>query len=116
MEQQRRRNVVREISENLDRSPPPQRPHVEIQCVARNDAQPLLTRKTHAQEIRQPPVFFQHGQPRAGFERRAGQSTQAGTDLDEFVARLHVELGDDPAGKVLVVEKILAERFRRREL
>ena len=117
MKQQRRRDVVRQVAEDPHRSPPPERPHVEIQRVTVHDAQPVLARESRA--AGNPPAAgpFPARVSRAPVSRAAPVSApRPGPISTSSSPGLHVELRDDPPGEVLVVQEILPERLRRREL
>ena len=52
---------------------------------------------------------------RAFFKNKLGQRAQAGPDLEDIILRSDLRLIDNPARQVLVVQKVLTERFGRRD-
>ncbi len=69
--------------------------------------------KFFAQEIHEPRVLFQREQTRAAFQNLFRQRTEPGSNFQNKIIRLDLSLIDDPARQILIVQKILAERFDR---
>ena len=63
------------------------------------------------EEIEKALVFFDGQHFAALLQKGFGQGTEAGADFQDLVARRNLRCGDDAADLVLVVQKILAERF-----
>src|SRR5436305_11579320 len=73
----------------------------------------LCIAKFSTQEFDQTNIFLDREDTRATQQNLFGQSTQAGTNLENKIIRLDFSLSDDPTRKVPVVQKILAKCLDR---
>ena len=71
--------------------------------------------ETRAQKIGQSRVLFDRKNARAFLKNKAGQRAESGSNLDNIIICSDLRLIDNPASKILVVQKILPERFGWRE-
>ena len=67
-----------------------------------------------AQEIREARVFLDCENLCAFLKRQLGESAQARSNFYDIIVRNDLRLIDDPARKILVVQKILPESLDRR--
>src|SRR5689334_1608242 len=74
-----------------------------------------LSAEFFAKEFRQPSIFFDRQNLRAGSERGSGDGAKTRTDLEHEIAGRNVRLFHNPTREILVVQKILAERFYRHD-
>ena len=107
-------NIVGEVSDELYPRLGEQAPHVKIQRVSVDDFQPVGL-ETSSQKIRQPRVFLDRQNLRAGGEGKLRQRAQSRPDFDDVIFRREFRPGDDPLREIPVVEEILAKRFDRRD-
>ena len=68
-----------------------------------------VERRVAAQARGEIAIELDHRQPLAAFEQRQRQRAASGTDLDQRVARLRIDRGDDPVDHRQVDEEVLAE-------
>ena len=69
--------------------------------------------ETFAQKIREAGVFLDCENVRAFLKRQLSESAQARSNFYHIIVRNYLRLINDPAGKILVVQKILPESLDR---
>ena len=65
-------------------------------------------RKTRAQKIRQPRVFFQRQHTRSFVQYQFRQCAETWSDFDYIILSSQIGLIDDPPREILIVQKILS--------
>src|SRR5262249_37256001 len=91
------------------------RARIEFKRVDVEQFKPPIS-ETRAQKIRQSPVLFDRKNTRAFLENKESQRAESGSNLDDIIIRSDLRLIDNPASKILFVQKILSERFGWREV
>src|SRR5205814_5500642 len=87
-----------------------QRALIKLERVAMFDVQPG-TGESFAQEINQAFVFFDRKDLCPARENLLGQRTKSRADLNYEISCIDLCLLHNPAGNILIMKKILAERF-----
>ena len=112
-QEQRTRNVVGQVANQLHAAMREKNAGIELQRVSVQDFKALVP-EARTQKLCKSRIFFDRQNVRAFFKKKPGQRAQAGPDLDNVVFRSDLRLIDDPASEVLVVQKVLAESLDRR--
>src|SRR4249919_1710677 len=87
---------------------------IKLQRISIDDFKSLIP-EARTQKLCKSCIFFDRQNMRSSFQKKPGQGAQTGPDLDDIIFRSDLRLIDDPASKVLIVQKVLAERFDRRD-
>ena len=111
-QEQRTRNVVRQIPNQLHAAMSKQNAWIELQRISVDDFKSLIA-KPRTQKFCKSGILFDRENVRAFFENKPGQRAQAGSDLDDIISRSDLRLIDNPASEVLIVQKVLTESFGR---
>src|SRR5262245_32184432 len=112
-QQQRTRNVVRQIANQLDAAMREKNAWIELQRISVDDFKPLIP-EARMQKVCKSRILFDRENVRTFFEKEPGQRAQPGPDFDHKIFRSDLCLIDNPASEILIVEKILAESLYRR--
>jgi len=113
-QEQRTGNVVRQIANQLHAAMREKNAGIELQRVSVDDFESLLP-EARMQKLCKSRIPFDRENVRAFFKNKLGQRAQAGPDLEDIILRSDLRLIDNPARQVLVVQKVLTERFGRRD-
>src|SRR5215510_8484365 len=108
--QQRTRNVVRQIANQLDAAMREKNTWIELQRISVNDFEPLIL-EARTQKVCKSRILFDRENMRPFFQKKPGQRAQSGPDFDHIIFRSDLCLIDNPASEILIVEKILAKRL-----
>src|SRR5256885_15061239 len=111
-QEQRTRNVVRQIPNQLHAAMSKQNAWIELQSISVDDFKSLIP-EARTQKFCKSGILFDRENVRAFFEKKPGQRAQARTDLDHIICRSDSRLIDNPASEVLFVHKVLSESFGR---
>ena len=87
---------------------------IELQRINVDDFKSLIP-EARTQKLCKSRILFDRQNMRAFFQKEPGQRAQAGPDLDHIIFRSDLRLIDNPASEVLIVQKVLAESFGRRD-
>ena len=87
---------------------------IEFQRISVDDFKSLIP-EARTQKLCKSRILFDRENMRAFFQKKSGQRAQAGPDLDHIIFRSDLRLIDNPASEVLIVQKVLAESFGRRD-
>ena len=110
--EQRTRNIVRQIPNQLHPAMSEQNAWIELQRISVDDFKSLVA-KPRTQKFCKSGILFDRKNGRAFFEKKPGQRAQARPDLDHIICRSDLRLIDNPASEVLIVQKVLTESFGR---
>src|SRR5207249_7725933 len=111
-QEQRTRNVVRQIPNQLHAAMRKKNAWIELQRISVDDFKSLVA-KARTQKLCKSRILFDRQNVRSFFQKKPGQRAQAGPDLDHIIFRSDLRLIDNPASEVLIVEKVLTESFGR---
>ena len=111
-QEQRTRNVVRQVANQLHPAMSKQNAWIELQRISVDDFKSLVA-KPRTQKFCKSGILFDRENVRAFFEKKPGQRAQAGPDLDHIIFRSDLRLIDNPASEILIVQKVLTESFGR---
>ncbi len=84
----------------------------KLKRVGLHKLQAVLAGEALAQACDEPLVLFNSQDMSAGLKEGFGQWSQTGPDLQHGITRGGIRQRQDPPDLVLVVQKILAQRFR----
>src|SRR5512132_2411137 len=101
-QEQRTRNVVRQIPNQLHAAMSEQNAWIELQRINVDDFKSLIA-KARTQKLCQSRILFDRQNMRSFFQKKPGQRAQAGPDLDHIIFRSDLRLRDNPASEVLIV-------------
>src|SRR5690349_10414657 len=87
---------------------------IELQRVHLTDLKSLVV-ETRTQKICKSRIFFDRQNLHIFFKKNPGQRAQARPDLNDIIFRRDLCLIYNPASEILIVQKILAESFGRRD-
>jgi hypothetical protein len=87
---------------------------IELQRVSVNDFKPLVS-EARTQKLCKSRILFDRKNMPSFSQKKPGQRAQAGPDLDHIIFRSDLRLIDNPASEILIVQKVLAESFGRRD-
>ena len=110
--EQRTRNVVRQIANQLHAAMREQNAWIELQRISVDDFKSLVA-KSGTQKFCKSGILFDRENVCAFFEKKPGQRAQARPDLDDIVFRIDSRLIDNPASEILIVQKVLTESLGR---
>jgi hypothetical protein len=111
-QEQRTRNVVRQVANQLHPAMSEKNAWIELQRISIDDFKPLVA-KPRTQKFCKSGILLDRENVRAFFEKKPGQLAQARPDLDHIICRSDLRLIDNPASEVLIVQKVLTESFGR---
>ena len=111
-QEQRTRNVVRQVANQLHRAMSKQNAWIKLQRISVDDFKSLVP-EARTQKLCKSRILFDRENVRAFFEKKPGQRAQAGPDLDHIISRSDLRLIDNPASEILIVQKILPESLDR---
>src|SRR5206468_10871015 len=112
--EQRTRNVVRQIPNQLHAAMREKNAWIELQRISVDDFK-LLIPEARTQKLCKSRILPDRQNVRAFFQKKAGPRAQAGPDLDDIVFRNDLRLTDNAASEGRIVRKALTESFRRPE-
>ncbi len=110
-EQQRRRDVVRQVADDAQRSRGERRP-VELQCVGFDQGQ-LVRRELLAQPGGEIAIDLDGGDVARAPDEFARQRGLPGADLDDRLVLARLDRIDDPLDHAPVMQEVLAEALAR---
>src|SRR5919206_1474491 len=87
---------------------------IELQCISVDDFKSLVS-DARAHKLCESRILLDRENMRAVFEKKPGQCPQAGPDFDHIIFRSDLRLINNPASEVLIMQKVLAEGFGRRD-
>ena len=87
---------------------------IELQRISVDDFKSLIA-EARTQKLCKSCIFFDRQNMRSFFQKKPGQRAQTRPDLDDIIFRSDLRLIDNPASEVLIVQKVLAESFGRRD-
>ena len=108
-----RRDLVRQVRRDFERTWAHDLRDVDFQDVARHDAHVVVTSERLGEDGGELLVELDGRDVSAGFGEALRQRADAGTDLEDAVARVHVRRRDDAVDDPFVDEEILAELDRK---
>src|ERR1700748_551904 len=111
-QKQRARNVVRQIPNQLHAAMCEKNAWIELQRISVDDFESLIL-EARTQKRCKSSILFDRQNLGTFFKNKFGQGAQARTDFDDIIFRLDMCLIDDPAGDVLIVQKVLTESLDR---
>src|SRR5437867_8682966 len=107
-QEQRTRNVVRQVANQLHPAVSEQDAWIELQRISVDDFKSLVA-KARTQKLCKSRILFDRQNVRSFFQKKPGQRAQAGPDLDHIIFRSDLRLIDNPASEVLIVQKVFDE-------
>ena len=114
VEQERRRDVVRQIAdESQGLRTPTQARNIELQHIAFMDPQRAIGRYFGTQLANRVAIDFHDIERVDAFEQRQRQRAQAGTDFDDRLSGARIEGIQDPRDDRAIVQEVLAEALTR---
>jgi hypothetical protein len=113
MEQDRRRQVVRQVADQSQLSGARQRGEIDTQHIGCDQRQHAVRGCGECKRLQQVAVELDRGQGADAVEQRQCQRTLAGSDLDDLVAGLRIDGEHDLLDHRTVVQEVLAEAFLR---
>jgi hypothetical protein len=87
---------------------------IELERICVDDFKSLIS-EVRTQKLCKSRILFDRQNMRSFFQKKPGQRAQPGPDLNNIIFRSDLRLIDNPASEVLIVQKILAESFGRRD-